>query len=299
MADPRPLLQGEALKEAARTLAAELQAKVQDRQQGVGTFCDHALGDLLAKLEQLDQAAPWEDSVAQLSEGLDELRGALRRLQLLLARRSQGRFVDFHDRFQPAQNGMNRNCDLSYLDFVLGQGAFECMQWKGLPLFKTAYDFSIYSMMLWALKPQTIIELGSGTGASAVWLADLGAAFGTAGTIHSVDLYPPELQHERVRFIQGDCRDVNAIFDRAFLETAAHPWLLIEDAHVNVLGILTHFHPHLRPGDYAVVEDSAGKQREISRFLTDAPDCYKVDTYYTDFFGRNVTCAQDSIFVRT
>jgi len=37
---------------------------------------------------------------------------------------------------------------------------------------------------------------------------------------------------------------------------------------------------------------------DIGKFLVQEPDCYKVDTYYTDFFGRNVTCAQDSILVR-
>jgi len=63
--------------------------------------------------------------------------------------------------------------------------------------------------------------------------------------------------------------------------------------------VLRHFHPCVRQGDYVVVEDSASKKDEITRFLMGAPGCYVVDTYFTDFFGRNVTCAQDSIFVRT
>ena len=64
--------------------------------------------------------------------------------------------------------GVDRSCDLSDLDLMMSQGVFDCMQWRGMPLFKTVYDFSIYTMLLWALKPRTIIELGSGTGASAV-----------------------------------------------------------------------------------------------------------------------------------
>jgi hypothetical protein len=55
----------------------------------------------------------------------------------------------------------------------------------------------------------------------------------------------------------------------------------------------------VRQGDYVVIEDSASKKDDITRFLLGTPGCYAVDTYFTDFFGRNVTCAQDSIFVRT
>ena len=32
---------------------------------------------------------------------------------------------------------------------------------------------AMYQMLLWELKPKTIIEIGSGTGGSAVWMADL------------------------------------------------------------------------------------------------------------------------------
>src|ERR1019366_3124663 len=176
MENPQPPLQGEALKDAARRLAAELQAKVDGPQSGVGTFCDHVLIGLIAKLDHLDGTVPWEDSVSQLSASIDELEIALQRLQLLVSRRGEGRFVDFEKRSRLLPGVAS--CELNYFDLVMSQGAFDCMQWKGMPLFKTVYDFSIYTMLLWALKPATIIELGSGTGASAVWLADLAKSFG-------------------------------------------------------------------------------------------------------------------------
>ena len=50
-------------------------------------------------------------------------------------------------------------------------------------LFKTVYDFSVYTMLLWNLKPKTIVELGSGMGASAVWMADLLKMFEIEGHI--------------------------------------------------------------------------------------------------------------------
>jgi cephalosporin hydroxylase len=295
----QPLLRGDALKQAGRRLAADLQSKIDGVQQGVGTFSDHVLISVLGRLERLDDGLPWEDSVSQLGATIDELRLAVQRLQLLLGRRGQGRFVDFHERVQAVTGGVDRDCDLGDLDLMMSQGAFDCMHWRGMPLFKTVYDFSIYTMLLWDLKPRTIIELGSGTGASAVWLADLMETFGIDGKVYSVDLRKPELQHDAVTFIQGDCLNIESVMGEDVLGDADHPWLVIEDAHVNVYGVLRHFHPYVRQGDYVVIEDSASKKDDITRFLLGTPGCYSVDTYFTDFFGRNVTCAQDSIFVRT
>ena len=41
------------------------------------------------------------------------------------------------------------------------------------------------------------------------------------------------------------------------------------------------------------------KREEIRKFITAHPGGYLVDTRFTDNFGRNATCAADSIFVRT
>ena len=297
-AEPPPRLRGEALKQAGRRLVAELQAKIEGVQQGVGTFADHTLLDLIGKLERFDRALPWEDSVAQVSRNLDDIRLTLQRLQLLLTRRAQGRFVDYQERSQSMPRGVYGDSDLNHLDLSMSQGAFHCMQWKGMPLFKTAYDFSIYTMLLWALRPATIIELGAGAGASAIWLADLATTFWIDSTVYSVDVRKPDVEHDRVSFIEGDCTRIDTVFEEKILRNAAHPWLIIEDAHVNVYGVLSCFHPYIVPGDYVVVEDSAGKQEDIGRFLEEQPGRYKVDTHYTDFFGRNVTCAPDSILVR-
>jgi hypothetical protein len=59
---------------------------------------------------------------------------------------------------------------------------------------------------------------------------------------------------------------------------------------------MDHF---LAPGDYLFVEDSRIKTQDLIRFLAQRAQRYDVDTRYTDFFGRNATCAANSIFVRT
>jgi len=66
-----------------------------------------------------------------------------------------------------------------------------------------------------------------------------------------------------------------------------------------VAAVLERFHRFLAPGDYLVVEDSDVKRDAIRQFLGAHPGSYLVDTHFTDYFGRNATCAADSIFVRT
>lgn len=293
------LLEGEALKRAVYKFEEETRTKILKRQHGVPTFSDVTLLQVINQLHQLDKTRSWEESARQLG-GVQgkQLGEALERLRIFLKRRNRGRFIDYEKRFEHSPDGPYSECDIGDYEFVTSQGVEECMHWKGVPIFKTVYDFSIYSMMLWDIRPGTIIELGSGMGSSAVWMADLLKAFNINSHIYSVDLKNPDLQCDGITFLQGDCLKVETLFPREILETAPHPWLFIEDAHVNVYGVLTHFHKFFTAGDYVVVEDSGAKHEEIGKFLTQRSGCYKVDTRYTDFFGRNATCSSDSIFVR-
>jgi cephalosporin hydroxylase len=290
-------MHGDVLKEAVRQLAAGLREKLETTQGGVGTFADHAILGLLSQLDAFGAEAAWEPGVAELAATAEGLKEGLQRLQGLAVRQAQGRFVDYDARARGT--GLHGSSDLSYFELAMSQGTTECLRWRGLPLFKTVYDFALYPMLVHELRPRTVIELGSGTGASALWLADVLVMQGTGAQVHSLDVTPPDVTHERVRFIQGDCRAIEAALPPASLAGLAHPWLVIEDAHVNVHGVLAYLHEHAAGGDYVIVEDSAGKQEELAQFLSARPGCYRVDTRYTDFFGRNATCAQDSILVRS
>ena len=265
--------------------AEQLRHKIEHRQHGVPTFADHVWLAYVAHVAHGGEFGPVEAE-------------ALARLERLIERQAQGRFVDYPTRTH-AEDGQHGARDIEYYDMVSSQGAGECLQWKGMPLFKTVYDFSLYPMLLWALKPRTIIELGSGAGASALWLADVVTAFGETPRVFSVDLNPPAIQDPRITFREGDCERIGHVFTEGELRGAVHPWLVIEDAHANVMGVLDFFHRYLQPGDYVVVEDSDGKRDEIGRFVARYPRGYKVDTYYTDFFGRNATSAQNAFLVRT
>ena len=44
--------------------------------------------------------------------------------------------------------------------------------WRGILCNKSPFDFALYSLLLWQVKPATIFEIGSKQGGSALWLAD-------------------------------------------------------------------------------------------------------------------------------
>jgi cephalosporin hydroxylase len=146
-------------------------------------------------------------------------------------------------------------------------------------------------MLISELKPKTIIEYGSGSGGSAIWLADISSAMGLDTNVISYDINPPNVTHPKVDFVGLDLEQNFEI-----LEQWRGKKLVIEDAHVNVKEVFLETDLRLREGDYLIIEDSEGKQSEITDFISDAKNTYKVDNFYLDFFGRNTTCCVDSIF---
>jgi len=178
------------------------------------------------------------------------------------------------------------------------QGVDRCLTWRNLPLFKTVFDFALYPMLVFEIKPASIIELGTGPGGSALWFADLLSNFQIDGRVYSLDVRKPPLQDSRIVFIEGDGLEIELVGQRFGLTGLPHPWLVIEDMHINTLGVLRYFSAAALPGDYLIVEDSVGKQKDLAAFDQESGDKFRVDSRYMDFFGRNATCSKDSIFVK-
>jgi cephalosporin hydroxylase len=264
----------------------ELTAKVA-RQGKVGSFFDYILHNFLKSAIATPNAQLIEEFF-----GTGPLSNQAAFLLNYLTRRKAGRFVDFFAR--KAMWG----CDIPPLVFNMSQGVNECLQWKGRFLFKTVFDIGIYQALVAELRPKTIIEIGSGDGGSAIWFADLLQILEIEGRVYSLDIHALTTGDDRISFIQGDCNQIDTAFQDYPPENWPHPWLVIEDAHVNVLDVLGFFDKYLIGGDYLVVEDSLEKENILGRFLRARKDNYRVDTRYTDFFGQNATSSIDSIFRR-
>jgi hypothetical protein len=290
------------LKAAAGRYLDDIAARTDAGKQQLSIF-DKWFLRATSRLMAFRQDAAWEDSVRrEVSCSSAQARGLewdFVRLRLFLDRWGQGRLVSYQERERSRVHYFpNYGTEFGSDVLLTCQGAPGVLQWRGLPLMKTVFDFAIYPQLLAELRPRSIFEIGSGSGASALWLADHAALLDLACHVHSVDLVPADQRHAGATFYAGDCSDPERMFDAPLLNEAPHPWLVIEDAHHNVADVLARFHAFMRKGDYLYVEDSEIKRDDIRQFLAGRDGCYLVDTKFTDFFGRNATCALDSIFVR-
>jgi cephalosporin hydroxylase len=298
------LIGGDVLKAAALQYTGEMRAKIEREQNGLPSIFDSWFTRLLTQLVSFDPARSWEDSVrdnaAREPARFQGLLWDLARLRQFLDRWRQGRFVEFAQRERSGAHYHPRFGTEFGADVLLTcQGAPALMRWRGVPLMKNVFDFAMYPALIAELRPRTVLEIGSGLGASAIWLADHLAMNGIASHIHSVDRVKVETDYPHVSFHQGDCAAPQTLFAPDLLQSAPHPWLVIEDAHHNVAAVIGHMHRYMKAGDYLVVEDSDIKREALRAFLAAHPGDYLVDTRFTDNFGRNATCAADSIFVRT
>ncbi|MCL2933606.1 MAG: cephalosporin hydroxylase [Trichodesmium sp. MAG_R03] len=180
-------------------------------------------------------------------------------------------------------------------------------------------------MLLQELKPQTIIELSAFNGGIGVSFADSLEIIGIKGNIYEVDIDLSLLDEKakadsRVKFLQGDCNKLEEVFPAEMLAELPHPWLVIEDAHVNLIAVADYFHNNgPEPGDYLIVEDTSkymwqawqenwddsgelekGSQKmdDLRSWLMRHENEYLVDTHYLDMYGYNGSKNWNSILKR-
>ncbi len=199
--------------------------------------------------------------------------------------------------------------------------------WKGTIFLKGIIEITLYPMLLQELRPKTIIEIGAFNGGSAIWFADLVETFEIESSIYSMDIDLSLLdekakQDSRIQFLEGDCNRIECVFSSELLLTLPHPWLIIEDAHVNSVGILKHFHKNgLQSGDYIIIEDTnpwvwkyqvdqdiwskgycadeemrgQNIMNDLRSWLEKHEDEYWIDSYYLDMYGYNVSQNWNSV----
>lgn len=210
-------------------------------------------------------------------------------------------------RQRQSARGLSRRFGTSLGNDVLQeiQKSLHEYSYRGVPMLKNPFDMAIYPLLIWETKPQTIIEVGSKAGGSALWFADMVSNFGLETRIYSIDIVKVEsVSHPRVDFRGGDGRDLAASLDSKLLNELPRPWLVIEDAdhaYETSIKVLQFFHPWLRSGEYIVVEDgiisdltmdglyNSGPHRAIKQFLRENEGLYDIDPRYCDYFGYNLT----------
>jgi cephalosporin hydroxylase len=127
-------------------------------------------------------------------------------------------------------------------------------------------------------------------------MSDVLETYGVRTHIHSLDIVKVStIEHSRITFHEGSGRALGDVFPADMIESCLRPFLIIDDAdhaYETSKAVLEHFHPHMRPGEYLIVEDglsAPGPRQALTEFLPAHADEWKVDSDYCDFFGYNAT----------
>lgn len=174
--------------------------------------------------------------------------------------------------------------------------------YKNIKAFRCPFDYVLYQMILFEVKPDLVIEVGTSFGGGALYLADVLENIGH-GIVHTIDiknLSDASLKkHKRIRLFTEGWEKYNLKETKGFNKI-----LVIEDAsHIyeDTLGSMYKFAPVVTPGSYLIVEDGiidelglskekyhGGPLRAIREFMK-KNDNFIVDRKWCDFFGANAT----------
>lgn len=175
------------------------------------------------------------------------------------------------------------------------------MTYKDVPMIKCPFDYMLYQMIFWEVKPDLVIELGTNRGGAALYYADLLDSIGN-GKVHTIDIddivYPEVKAHPRISFFSEGYQG----YDIA-LAAGYHKILVIEDAshtYEDVTATLNKFQHLVSMGSYFIVEDgildklgwkkkyNGGPNRAIKEFISNNA-AFVIDRKWCDFFGINAT----------
>jgi cephalosporin hydroxylase len=193
----------------------------------------------------------------------------------------------------------SRSTDFKLKDIEAGHFR---VAYKGVPAIKCPFDYVLYQMLIWEVKPDLIIEIGTNKGGSALYLADL-LELNKKGEIHTIDLSVNKedaslLSHPRIKvykdgFMNYDTSSLSNYETILVIEDGSHTY---EDT----LAALNKFSPFVTKHSYFIAEDgivnelgrerefNGGPQKAVAEFVSKNKH-FIVDRKWCDFFGPNAT----------
>ena len=132
--------------------------------------------------------------------------------------------------------------------------------WLGIPIYKCPLDLWIYQEIIFQIKPDLIIESGTGDGGSAFFLASVCDAVGT-GTICTIDIQPSAKipQHQRIIYLNGSSTSPEILkIIRLLTKGLSKVIVILDSDHTkeNVLAELRTYSDFVTSGSYLIVEDT-------------------------------------------
>ncbi len=199
-----------------------------------------------------------------------------------------------------------------HLDIDTIHHGHHLVTYKDIKCLKCPFDYVMYQMLLWEVKPDLIIEIGTLTGGGTLYLADILDTIGK-GIIHSIDIKDESdklvKKHKRIKLFYGGWEKYPVVR----LKKKFKKILVIDDgAHIyeQVRDALEKFSPLVSKNSYYIIEDGivsyikapikyhGGPNRAITEFLTSNPE-FIVDRHWCDLFGKNATFNVNGYLRRT
>lgn len=130
--------------------------------------------------------------------------------------------------------------------------------WHGVKILKCPLDLWVYQEILWAQKPDLVVECGTAHGGSALWFAHMLDLIGN-GSVVSIDtagpdVFPNRPTHPRIRYITGSSTDQKIIDQIDFPENTL---VVLDSDHRagHVHRELNMWHGYVPVDGYLIVED--------------------------------------------
>jgi cephalosporin hydroxylase len=190
----------------------------------------------------------------------------------------------------------------SFHDVYWNSRVWEWTFWQGVPTLKCPLDLWVYQELLWKVRPELVVELGTWAGGSAAFIAHTMDLYGapSCARVVTVDVlgaepfrphaeryadapFPVRIRppHERVEYVTGDSLSEEVI--ARVYSTAAEraPVMVIADSDHSfghAYGELLAYHEIVTPGSWFIMEDTDGSEahRAVDAFLAEndlfAPD---------------------------
>jgi len=94
---------------------------------------------------------------------------------------------------------------IEWLKYHHEKVVFDKVSWMGVPIHKNVLDAWIYQELIFRIKPDVIVEIGSENGGSTLYFAHLLDCIGGGGCVISIDVdrRPYKVKHERIIKITG------------------------------------------------------------------------------------------------
>jgi len=152
-------------------------------------------------------------------------------------------------------------CNLFYDSFIFGKSSIKTrMFWLGIPTRKCPTDFWIYQEIIFELKPDVIIECGTASGGSALFLASM-CDLVDNGKVITVDIedIKGKPSHKRIQYLLGSSTSIEVVRQVRKLITHRDKVMVILDSDhhkEHVLSELRIYSKMVTKGSYLIVEDT-------------------------------------------